>query len=132
MWMPHLVEAGILRAILNRLNENGLLLAIDKDPSSYTFAKQHFKVGKKFQIRQGSFTMLQSFVNELGLNQKINGILLDLGVSSPQIDEPARGFSFTQDGPLDMRMDPATPLDAATWVNTADEEEIAQSLMALW
>jgi len=121
-------RGGHSKAILNRLSEKGFLLAIDKDPSAVLFAEENLRHDKRFQIKQGSFAMLQSFINELGLNNQINGILLDLGVSSPQVDDPARGFSFLHDGPLDMRMDPAQPLDATAWINHADEREIARIL----
>jgi 16S rRNA (cytosine1402-N4)-methyltransferase len=121
-------RGGHSREILNRLQKNGLLIAIDKDADAIKFAQFHFKGNENFIIKQGSFSMLQSLITELGLTHKINGILLDLGVSSPQLDEPARGFSFLQDGPLDMRMDATSSLDATTWINTASEEEIATVL----
>lgn len=121
-------RGGHSKEILNRLGKNGFLLAIDKDLDAIQFAQHQFKDNNNFKIKQGSFSMLQSFVTELGLTHKINGILLDLGVSSPQLDEPSRGFSFIQDGPLDMRMDVTSSLDAATWINTAPEEEIAMVL----
>jgi 16S rRNA (cytosine1402-N4)-methyltransferase len=120
-------RGGHAEEILNRLGEDGFLLAIDKDPSAIKYAQEHFK-NKKFQIKRGPFSRLQTFANDLGLLNKVNGILLDLGVSSPQLDEAARGFSFLQDGPLDMRMDPSQSLDAATWVNEADEREMARIL----
>lgn len=121
-------RGGHSREILNRLGEKGFLLAIDKDPEAINFGKQHFKENEHFLIQQGSFVMLQSIVNELGWAQKVNGILLDLGVSSPQLDDPDRGFSFIHDGPLDMRMNPEQGLDAASWINSEREEEIARVL----
>lgn len=124
-------RGGHSKAILEQLGAKGFLLAIDKDKEAIKYAHENFEKYKNFQIRQGSFTMLQTFVNELGLAQKINGILLDLGVSSPQLDDPMRGFSFLQDGPLDMRMDPSQKLDAATFINNAPVEEIAQVLKEL-
>jgi 16S rRNA (cytosine1402-N4)-methyltransferase len=121
-------RGGHSREILNRLDQNGFLLAIDRDSEAINFAKQHLKGHRQFHIRQGSFSMLHLFVNEFGLDQKVNGILLDLGVSSPQLDDPERGFSFVQDGPLDMRMDASQSCDAATWINQANEAEIAEVL----
>jgi 16S rRNA (cytosine1402-N4)-methyltransferase len=121
-------RGGHAQAILNRLGENGLLLAIDKDPYAVAYAKQKIKNDKRFIVRQGSFAMLEMFANQLGITHKVDGILLDLGVSSPQLDEPERGFSFVKDGPLDMRMDPGEPLDAATWINHANEQEISRVL----
>lgn len=121
-------RGGHSRVILDRLEEKGFLLAIDKDAAAVEFAQKNFEKQKNFRIKQGSFTMLQSFVNELGLEHKINGILLDLGVSSPQLDEAARGFSFLQDGPLDMRMDTSQGLNASEWINSAPEDEISYVL----
>ncbi|MBA2653970.1 MAG: 16S rRNA (cytosine(1402)-N(4))-methyltransferase RsmH [Gammaproteobacteria bacterium] len=120
-------RGGHSQEILNRLDKNGILLAIDKDPSAVQFGKENFHE-ESFQIRQGSFAMLESFIDELGLQGKVDGILLDLGVSSPQLDESERGFSFLQDGPLDMRMNPNDSPDAASWLNSASEEAIAQVL----
>jgi 16S rRNA (cytosine1402-N4)-methyltransferase len=121
-------RGGHASAILNQLSEKGFLLAIDKDPEAIKFANENFQAWKNFCIRQGSFTMLEVFAKELGLAQKIDGILLDLGVSSPQLDDAARGFSFLKEGPLDMRMDPSQQLDAATWINQETEAEIARVL----
>jgi 16S rRNA (cytosine1402-N4)-methyltransferase len=121
-------RGGHSREILKKLGRQGLLLAIDKDPEAVQHAQANFGHYGNFKIRQGSFGMLQIFANELGIAQNINGILLDLGVSSPQLDEPRRGFSFLHDGPLDMRMDPSQPMSAATWINSADEAEIARVL----
>lgn len=121
-------RGGHSKAILERLGGKGFLLAIDKDRAAIDFASEHFRGYDNFSLRQGSFTMLQTFVNEMGFAQKISGILLDLGVSSPQLDDPSRGFSFLQDGPLDMRMDLNQILDAATWINEAEEQEIATIL----
>jgi 16S rRNA (cytosine1402-N4)-methyltransferase len=120
-------RGGHAKEILHRLEEGGFLLAIDKDPSAIDYALAHFN-NERFQIRQGPFSMIHSFVSDLGLVNQVSGILLDLGVSSPQLDEAARGFSFLWDGPLDMRMDPHQKLDAATWINKAGEAEIAQIL----
>lgn len=121
-------RGGHAKEILNRLGESGFLLAIDKDPDAIKFAQQQFEKEARLNIKQGSFTMLQTFTEELGLVGKVDGILLDLGVSSPQLDNPDRGFSFLQDGPLDMRMNPNVGMDAATWINNAKAPEIASVL----
>jgi 16S rRNA (cytosine1402-N4)-methyltransferase len=82
----------------------------------------------RFEIEQGTFTMLDHLVAQRQLKGRVNGLLLDLGVSSPQLDDPARGFSFTDDGPLDMRMDPGTGVSAAKWLAQAEESEISHVL----
>lgn len=120
-------RGGHAKKILQCLDD-GLLLAIDKDESAVRFAQETLGKFKNFRIKQGSFTMLQQLVTEQQLMNKINGVLLDLGVSSPQLDDPARGFSFLNDGPLDMRMDKTQTLTAADWINHAEENEIASVL----
>lgn len=117
-------RGGHSKAILARLSAQGRLLAIDKDPAAITYAQQHFKDDKRFEIFHGSFAQMDKFVSQIGLLGKIDGILLDLGVSSPQLDEAERGFSFMQSGPLDMRMDSSQALDAAYFVNNAAEKEM--------
>ena len=121
-------RGGHSEAILAQLSENGRLLAVDKDPQAITVAQQRFAGDPRFSIVRGSFTMLGQEVESRGWKGKIDGILLDLGVSSPQLDDAQRGFSFRQDGPLDMRMDPDSGISAAEWLNTAKEEEIARVL----
>jgi len=116
-------RGGHSQAILNNLNENGKLLCIDKDHEAIQTAIA--LNDKRLIIRHGSFANLESWLSELELNQKIDGILLDLGVSSPQLDNPERGFSFLRDGPLDMRMNQEQKLDAASWIARAKEEDIA-------
>jgi 16S rRNA (cytosine1402-N4)-methyltransferase len=118
-------RGGHSRAILQQLSAAGRLIAIDKDPDAIDYAKQHFVNDKRFYIYKGSFAKLTSFAKQADVYGQINGILLDLGVSSPQLDNPARGFSFMQPGPLDMRMDLDQDLDAARFVNQAEVEEMA-------
>jgi len=115
-------RGGHSREILKLLGPNGQLLVLDKDPQAIQEAK--LIEDKRVKVHHGSFKNLKKWIAELGLLGKIDGILLDLGVSSPQLDEPQRGFSFMQDGPLDMRMDPSQSYDAAAWINTASEKEI--------
>ena len=121
-------RGGHSAAILQCLNENGRLLAVDKDPQAIEVAKQRFGADSRFSIVRGSFTMLGDEVASRGWQGKVDGILLDLGVSSPQLDDAQRGFSFRHDGPLDMRMDPDSGISAAQWLNSAKEAEIAQVL----
>jgi 16S rRNA (cytosine1402-N4)-methyltransferase len=121
-------RGGHSSEILRLLGEKGRLLAVDKDPRAVEFARQKFMNDARFGIRQGSFSALRTYVCAEQLQGKVNGILLDLGISSPQLDDPQRGFSFLRDGPLDMRMDPEQGIDAATWINSVPETEIAKVL----
>ncbi|ASQ45435.1 Ribosomal RNA small subunit methyltransferase H [Legionella clemsonensis] len=118
-------RGGHSRAILQQLSESGKLLAIDKDPEAVVYAKEHFAADKRFHIYQGSFAKLAEFARKENVYGKVDGILLDLGVSSPQLDNPARGFSFLQQGPLDMRMDLGQDLNAAQFINEAEADEMA-------
>lgn len=121
-------RGGHSKAMIERLGAQGRLLVIDKDPSAIAVAAQQFGGDPRVIIEQGSFAVLREAVQQLGWLGKVNGILLDLGVSSPQLEDPQRGFSFMRDGPLDMRMDPSVGIDAATWLNSAKESAIAEVL----
>ena len=118
-------RGGHSALILKQLSPQGRLLAIDKDMAAIATATERFSNDARFAIAHDSFASLKSLVAERGLMGKVQGVLLDLGVSSPQLDEAERGFSFMQDGPLDMRMDQTRGQSAADWVNTASEDEIA-------
>ncbi len=118
-------RGGHASAILQRLGAKGRLLVMDKDPEAIAVARERFGNDPRVAIAQDSFAHLARWVEtEAGLD----GVLFDLGVSSPQIDTPARGFSFQSDGPLDMRMDPARGESAAEFLARADEREIADVL----
>ena len=117
-------RGGHSRHVLSHLGENGRLIAIDRDPQAIEAAKQ-FADDSRFQIVHGGFGQLAQYVEELGLTGKINGVLLDLGVSSPQLDDAERGFSFLRDGPLDMRMDNSQGQTAAQWIARAEIEDMA-------
>ena len=119
-------RGGHANAILNRLGEQGRLFAMDKDPQAVAAAKEMFAQDARFSIEQGSFSQLKQHVDARQWMGKVSGILLDLGVSSPQLDDPQRGFSFRLEGALDMRMDPSGGLTAAQWVNEAKETALAQ------
>ena len=121
-------RGGHSQAILEQLGETGRLLAFDKDPQAIAEAKSRFADDERFSIRQDSFAMMNTHIAELGWTGKIDGILLDLGVSSPQLDDAQRGFSFSQEGPLDMRMNPGQGQSAAEWLSVADDKEIASIL----
>lgn len=121
-------RGGHSAAILERLGPDGRLLAMDKDPQALAVANERFANEARFEIVPGSFTGLAAEVRRRGWVGKVSGILLDLGVSSPQLDDPLRGFSFRNDGPLDMRMDPHSGISAAEWLAEAKDHEIAQVL----
>jgi 16S rRNA (cytosine1402-N4)-methyltransferase len=121
-------RAGHAQAIVERLGPKGRLLAIDKDQAALAAGQKCFGKDSRIVMEQGSFSQLREFAERYELVGKVNGILLDLGVSSPQLDDPSRGFSFLKDGPLDMRMDSSAGMSAATWINSAKEADIAQVL----
>ena len=124
-------RGGHARAILKRLGAEGRLLALDRDPQAVDSAKRQFADEVRLTIVHGPFSMLGSAVAERGWHGRVNGILFDLGVSSPQLDDPARGFSFRYEGPLDMRMDTTRGESAADWLSRAEEREIADVLHEL-
>lgn len=117
-------RGGHSKAILELLNPSGRLVAIDKDQEAVAYAKANFADDPRFTIIQGSFAKLGEIAHELGIVGRINGILLDLGVSSPQLDDPGRGFSFSKSGPLDMRMDLQQDFDAQRFINHASAQEL--------
>ena len=119
-------RGGHSRLILQNLGPEGRLLGFDKDPQAIATGQALAAEDGRFVIVQRSFAELGAEAQERGLAGKVSGILLDLGVSSPQLDDPERGFSFMNDGPLDMRMDPSRGISAAEFVNTAPAEEIAR------
>lgn len=121
-------RGGHSRAILSRLSPAGRLLVIDKDPQAIAYAEEHFASDDRVIIGHASFADMQALAEEHQLAGRVVGVLLDLGVSSPQLDDPQRGFSFTQDGPLDMRMDTSRGQSAAEWVAEASEQDIATVL----
>ncbi|OEE51906.1 16S rRNA (cytosine(1402)-N(4))-methyltransferase [Enterovibrio norvegicus] len=116
-------RGGHSRQILSRLGENGRLYGIDRDPQA--IAEAATIDDPRFNIIHGPFSGIQQYIEELELSGQIDGVLLDLGVSSPQLDDPERGFSFMRDGPLDMRMDPTSGVSAAQWLQEADADDIS-------
>ncbi|MXP67178.1 16S rRNA (cytosine(1402)-N(4))-methyltransferase RsmH [Pantoea sp. Aalb] len=113
---------GHSQLILSKLGKTGKLLAIDRDPQAIAIASKI--KDPRFSIIHGSFSSLLEYVTKRGLIGKIDGILLDLGVSSPQLNDPERGFSFMYDGPLDMRMDQTRGQSAAEWLLKAKKADI--------
>lgn len=121
-------RGGHSAAIMERLGESGRLIALDRDPQAVESAIERFGEDGRFNIEHVSFDRLGEVAERLGINNDIDGILLDLGVSSPQLDDAERGFSFMQDGPLDMRMDTSSGVTAAEWLGEASENEIRDVL----
>lgn len=121
-------RGGHAQEILRRLGPDGRLLGLDKDPQAVATAQQRFGAEPRFSICHGSFADMRQVVAEADLLGKVDGVLMDLGVSSPQLDDASRGFSFLRDGPLDMRMDNSHGMSAAEWLARAKESEIARVL----
>lgn len=117
-------RGGHSREILNRLSKNGRLLAFDKDPQAIEVGSALAVEDTRFSIAHSSFSSMRDVLNERGA-PAVTGVLLDLGVSSPQLDQAERGFSFMHDGPLDMRMDSSKGQTAAQWIAEAKEADIA-------
>lgn len=123
-------RGGHSRAILLRLGPQGRLIGFDKDPRAVAAGEKLAAEDPRFAMVRGSFAMLGQQMASRNLAGKVDGVLLDLGVSSPQLDDPARGFSFTREGPLDMRMDPDSGISAADWLADASDQDIAEVLKA--
>jgi 16S rRNA (cytosine1402-N4)-methyltransferase len=121
-------RGGHSLAILNRLGDTGRLLAIDRDPQAIDAAADALKNDPRFELIKGEFSELKEHAIKRNLLGKVDGLLLDLGVSSPQLDEAERGFSFQSDGPLDMRMDPTSGSSAADWLATVKERDLRKVL----
>lgn len=117
-------QGGHSRGILEKLGSKGLLFAIDKDPNASTYITEQNKQDIRFQFSHASFDDLDKRVMQWGIMGKVNGLLLDLGLSSTQLDNPKRGFSFLKEGVLDMRMDPARGPSAFKWLAQASIEEM--------
>lgn len=119
-------RGGHSRLLLQQLGSGGQLLGFDKDPLAIATGQALAADDGRFVVVQRSFAELGEEVAQRGWTGTLDGILLDLGVSSPQLDDPERGFSFLNDGPLDMRMNPDQGVSAAEWIASAPEEEIAR------
>lgn len=120
-------RGGHSRLILQQLSPKGRLIALDRDPAAIEAAKE-FQHDPRFSIEHTAFSEMETVLDNLQIHGKVDGILMDLGVSSPQLDDAERGFSFMRDGPLDMRMDPTRGISAANWLAVADEDDITQVL----
>lgn len=122
-------RGGHSKGILSQLGEQGKLLALDRD---LTAVNSHYAVNlskdPRFQIHHGCFSELETLISTNSWQGKVSGILMDLGVSSPQLDDSERGFSFLRDGPLDMRMDTSKGISAAKWLGEVDEQALVKVL----
>ena len=121
-------RGGHAREVLRRLGPHGRLLLMDRDPLAIASAEAEFAADARVGIRHANFAAMAEWPEAAA---GLDGVLLDLGVSSPQLDDPQRGFSFQGEGPLDMRMDPTRGTSAAQWLAVADEREIADVLWRL-
>jgi 16S rRNA (cytosine1402-N4)-methyltransferase len=114
--------------ILQRLDASGRLIGIDRDPQAIASAPTTLTDDPRFELIRGELAQLETFVRERELLGQVDGLLFDLGVSSPQLDEAGRGFSFMRDGPLDMRMDPESGIAASEWLAAVDEKTLRHVL----
>jgi 16S rRNA (cytosine1402-N4)-methyltransferase len=121
-------RGGHTRQLLTVLKSKGRVLALDRDPEAIAKGEMLATMDRRFSIHYCPFSKLGAVLETHGVNTQLSGVLFDLGISSPQLDQPERGFSFMQDGPLDMRMDTSSGQTAETWIGMADEHEIADVL----
>ena len=121
-------RGGHSKAILDSLGPKGRLIAIDRDPDAIASADKNMVADQRFELVRGEIAELKEIAAAKGLLGQVDGVLLDLGVSSPQLDDASRGFSFLRDGPLDMRMDPESGVSAAQWLASVGERELKRTL----
>ena len=121
-------RGGHTRAIMSRLGDDGRMLVIDRDPQAIEAAHAEWAKDQRVDIVHASFSQLREILEQRQAFGRVTGILFDFGVSSPQLDQAERGFSFSADGPLDMRMDPTTGLSAAEWLQAVEESELSRVL----
>lgn len=121
-------RGGHTRAVLDRIGPAGRVLAMDRDPQAVAAARELIRCDPRLAVAHVRFGEIGEFVSAAGYAGRVDAVLMDLGVSSPQLDQPERGFSFLNDGPLDMRMDPGAGTSAAEWLANASEREIGRVL----
>ena len=119
-------RGGHSRAILARLSKEGCLFSLDRDPDAVAAGEEALGCDPRFSIVLGNYADMERYVHEWDVEEGLDGILLDLGVSSPQLDDPERGFSFMGEGPLDMRMNPLRGVSAGEWLAEAQERELTR------
>lgn len=118
-------RGGHCRALLGQLEESAIVIAIDRDPAAIDAAMELASTDRRLHVHRARFSELPDVLRDEGISS-VRGIVMDLGVSSPQLDDPERGFSFRAGGPIDMRMDPDSGESAGDWLNRAEEREIAR------
>lgn len=122
-------RGGHSQGILSVLGQHGQLIAFDRDVEAFDSERaQAMLLDQRFELKHSCFSQIETIVKNADLVGKIDGILMDLGVSSPQLDKPERGFSFLRDGPLDMRMDVTAGVSAEQWLASVDEKELVKVL----
>jgi 16S rRNA (cytosine1402-N4)-methyltransferase len=121
-------RGGHSREILKQLGEDGRLIAIDRDPQAIASAPASLTADPRFELVRADCAQMRTIIESRGLVGQVDGLLFDLGVSSPQLDEADRGFSFLRDGPLDMRMDPDSGVPASDWLASVEERELRRVL----
>lgn len=119
-------RGGHSAAILDRGDEKTRVFAMDRDLTAVEYLQEKFATDARFLVRQGRFSAIEDFVQEQNIAGRVDGVLLDLGFSSPQIDDPLRGFSFMREGPLDMRMDQGSGQTLEDWLATVSRDELAK------
>ena len=124
-------RGGYSAAILEKLGNKGQVLALDVDPQAIAYGRAAFADEPRLTLANNNYDRLVETLEELGMPTKVNGIVFDLGVSSPQLDDASRGFSFRNDGPLDMRMNPDVGLSAAEWLKMTSFGELARVISTL-
>jgi len=122
-------RGGHTTEILKKLGEKGRVIAMDQDPRAVEVAELKFGDDPRFEIVQQNFESMEEVISSRGMMQQVDGVLLDIGVSSPQLDDASRGFSFIKPGPLDMRMNPHVGQSAAEWLATVEEYDLTTVLM---
>jgi 16S rRNA (cytosine1402-N4)-methyltransferase len=121
-------RGGHTKEIIESLGHKGRLIAIDQDLEAIAVAEQQYKNEQRVCLIHGTFSKLRDFVRQAGPDEQVRGVLFDIGVSSPQLDDATRGFSFMRDGPLDMRMDTSSGISAAEWLAKVSERDLTQVL----
>ena len=121
-------RGGHTRAVLDRIGPHGRVLVMDRDPQAVAAARDLARSDPRISVHHARFGEVGACVRGAGLAGRVDAVMMDLGVSSPQLDQPERGFSFLNDGPLDMRMDPGAGASAAEWIASASEREIERVL----
>lgn len=122
-------RGGHSQGVLDQLGESGRLLAFDRDLTAInSIYADKMRNDPRFSLHHGCFSDLEAVVHQRQWQGKIDGVLMDLGVSSPQLDDSLRGFSFMREGPLDMRMDGSSGLSAAEWIQTVEEKDLVKVL----